>query len=182
MHVRLRNPATGHIWFLSELWFNDYAFKDSHTFDVEAWIKPFGVYVLAAIVPIALPSWHHFCLDLNFESGEVSVLQNGELITANGTAMLVEMMVNSTQQLVASRGEQGGLYLWINNEVVSLVDIFTGEVSPTACGQGGDYLSWQLADWGLTGSGERQQEDEASHLRRQSQSESLEEVSSRRYK
>ena len=143
MHVRLRNPATGHIWFLSELWFNDYAFKDSHTFDVEVWIKPFGVYVLAAIV---------------------------------------EMMVNSTQQLVASRGEQGGLYLWINNEVVSLVDIFTGEVSPTACGQGGDYLSWQLADWGLTGSGERQQEDEASHLRRQSQSESLEEVSSRRYK
>jgi hypothetical protein len=53
IHFRLKNPSTGRVWFLTELWFNDFAFKDSHAFDVEVWIKPYGVYVLAAIVQVS---------------------------------------------------------------------------------------------------------------------------------
>jgi hypothetical protein len=65
---------------------------------------------------VSLPSWHHFCFDLDFDSGEVTVTKNNQVITGNGTAMLVDVMVNSTQQLAASMGQQG-TYLWINYEV-----------------------------------------------------------------
>jgi hypothetical protein len=61
------------------------------------------------------------------------------------------------------------------SEVVSLVNIFSMEegVGNVSCGQGGDYLAWQLANWTLTDLGEQPDDP---HLR-QSHPESLDEVS-----
>jgi hypothetical protein len=101
------------------------------------WLYIFNKWKYVSEIMLNLFAWNYFCLNLNLGNGNVKLFAKNEIQIANHS---LQELVNNVNVSLSS--------LWINMEVISLLNIHSNMVREThSCGAAGNLLAWSGYTW-----------------------------------